>query len=424
MRHTNASSSTKAVCSDQRLRGSLAIHLVKQILPTMDVGRLIIELPSGELIDHRASIPGPEATLTIRRWRTIRRLLVGGNIGFAQSYIDRDWSSSDLTALIELAARNGERFLGGFEGILPVRVFNFVKRACRLNSKRGSRRNIRFHYDLGNEFYNLWLGPSMFYSSAIFPTSHSSLEEAQRRKMARIVDLLQLRREERVLEIGCGWGRFATELALRTKAYVTGITLSASQLEYGQNLVRCCGAEHLVDLRLEDYRETHGQFDRIVSIEMLEAVGRSYWKKYFGTLHDRLRPGGVAVIQVITIAEERAERYHASTDFIQRYIFPGGCLPSLQAIKENVAKAGLELISMETFGNSYALTLSEWRHRFLLAWPRIEALGFGNRFRRLWEYYLSYCEAGFRAGAIDVGLYVLRHSNSRPRHGSSSLVEG
>jgi cyclopropane-fatty-acyl-phospholipid synthase len=411
MLHTNASSSTESLPTvAQRKSRVVAIRLIQWILSTMDTGRLSVELPSGFIVDHRAANAGPEASITIRRWRAIRRLLVSGDIGFAQAYIDNDWSSSDLTTLIELVAKNGDGFLRRIAGLWPVRIANIWQHARRKNSKRGSRHNIQFHYDLGNQFYELWLDESMLYSSALFKAKECSLEQAQWDKMKRILELLQLRGGETVLEIGCGWGELAAAVAARSGSHVSGITLSAAQLEYAQNRVRARGVENQVDLRLQDYRETEGRFDRIVSIEMLEAVGRDYWQTYFETLYSRLKPGGLAIMQVITIAEDRVERYQSCPDFIQRYIFPGGCLPPLRAIKDGIAATGLELVSMETFGESYALTLAEWRRRFLLAWPRIEPLGFGDRFRRLWEYYLCYCEAGFRSGLIDVGLYSLRRA--------------
>jgi cyclopropane-fatty-acyl-phospholipid synthase len=274
------------------------------------------------------------------------------------------------------------------------------------NTKTGSRRNIAFHYDLGNDFYRTWLDASMTYSSALYSRPDQGLEAAQERKLARILALLEMEEGHRVLEIGCGWGDLAARLA-KSGCHVTGLTLSKEQLAHARALAQAEGIAGRTDLRLQDYRDVGGRYDRVVSIEMLEAVGERYWPTYFSTVRERLAPGGRAVLQVITIDEERFKTYRRSADFIQRYIFPGGMLPTRSIVAREAAQAGLRLVAEETFGASYALTLAEWRRRFFAAWPAIERLGFPPAFRRLWEYYLCYCEAGFRAGVIDVGLYVL-----------------
>ena len=394
-----------------RSRGALAsagrAAIVRPFLARLHSGRLVVELPSGERIEHKAAEAGVEARVTIHRWRALRRLVAAGDVGFARAYIDGDWSSPDLTALIELAARNGASFLDRMEGNPIFRMVNALAHAARRNTRAGSRRNIEFHYDLGNEFYRAWLDPSMLYSSAIYASPDQSLEEAQVEKLRRIRAMLDPAENARVLEIGCGWGALAAHLAREAGARVDGITLSPSQLAFARDMIAREGLAGRVDLRLEDYRDTRGAYDRIVSIEMIEAVGESYWPSYFGALRDRLKPGGRAVIQAITIAEERFETYRARPDFIQRYIFPGGFLPTKSAIRDAAARAGLRVVAVDLFGDSYARTLAEWRRRFLAAWPRIEAMGFDASFRRMWEYYLCYCEAGFRTGVIDVGLHAL-----------------
>jgi cyclopropane-fatty-acyl-phospholipid synthase len=276
-----------------------------------------------------------------------------------------------------------------------------------VNTKIGSRRNIAFHYDLGNDFYGQWLDRSMTYSSAFYETPGAALELAQQVKQDRIIEALELHGGEQVLEIGCGWGALAAQLA-RHGAKVIGLTLSARQLAYARDRIGAEGLADRVELRLQDYRDSDGCFDRIVSIEMLEAVGEQYWPAYFTTLRHRLRAGGKAVLQAITISEERFDSYRKGADFIQRYIFPGGTLPTRTILAEQAAQAGLLLDSVTCFGDSYALTLAEWRRRFLNSWPAIETLGFRPSFRRLWEYYLSYCEAGFRMKVLDVGLYSLK----------------
>lgn len=382
--------------------------LLERLIACIDVGRITVVTPSGERIDHRAQEPGPaEAVLVLRSWRAIRRLVLGGGVGFAEAYIDGDWSSPDLAALIELAARNAGRLDRAIGRPLPVRALNRLRHLLNANSRTGSRRNIAFHYDVGNNFYRLWLDRTMTYSAALFDRPGQSLEAAQQAKLERIVELLELDGGEQVLEIGCGWGALAAMVA-RKGAQITGLTLSSEQLAHAKARVAADGLGEQVELRLQDYRDVDGRFDRIVSIEMLEAVGERYWPTYFETLRARLRPGGRAVLQVITIHEGRFESYRRGADFIQRCVFPGGMLPSKAIIADQAARAGLALVSMETFGDSYALTLAEWRRRFLSAWPTVEQFGFEPSFRRLWEYYLSYCEAGFRAGTIDVGLYSLR----------------
>lgn len=389
----------------------MAAGLISRLLPKLDHGRIVIDLPSGEQLDLCGSAPGIEARLTINTWRALRRLLLGGDVGFAKSYVDGDWSTPDLLALLELVAAHGTRLTDQVDGTVLSRVRNWVVHFRRANSLSGSRRNIQFHYDLGNAFYGEWLDPSMLYSSAIFASPDQTLEAAQTAKLRRIVSLLAIEPGQSVLEVGCGWGALAAAMARDAGAQVTGITLSPSQLDYGQALIAREGLGDHVELRLQDYRETSGCYDRLVSIEMIEAVGIAYWPGYFDMIRERLKPGGRAVLQAITIAADRFETYSRQPDFIQRYIFPGGCLPTSDAIRSGLAAAGLRLVEQHTFAESYARTLAEWRRRFLKAWPQIAALGFDMEFQRLWEYYLCYCEAGFRHGLTDVGLYVVEHED-------------
>jgi cyclopropane-fatty-acyl-phospholipid synthase len=405
----------KAAPADGRASGGklpgLAGFALRKALSLVDVGRLVIELPSGVKVERVGATPGPEADLKINKWRALRRLAMGGDVGLAGAYFDDDWSSSDLTALIELAAVNGAHFVDAIEGSAPFRLLNWFAHRVKANTRRGSRRNIEAHYDLGNEFYRLWLDAKMIYSSALFRTSGATLEQAQDAKLQRIVESLQLGGGDSVLEIGCGWGGLAAKIARESAARVTGVTISPAQLDKARALVQEQALEDRVELRLQDYRDIEGRFDRIVSVEMIEAVGREYMPKYFDTIRERLKPGGLCVLQAITIAEDRFAGYCRRPDFIQRYIFPGGFLPSKTLMRETIERAGLKLTAVENFGDSYALTLREWRQRFLKAWPEIEKLGFGPSFKRLWEYYLCYCEAGFRAGAVDVGIYSLAHAS-------------
>lgn len=380
--------------------------LVRRVLRHLECGRLTVMLPSGERIVHIGRLPGPHGVIELRDLRALRRLLTRGDVGFAEGYIAGDWTSPDLTALIAMAAENVARLDRTMDGFWPVRLWRRLGHALKRNSANGSRRNIAFHYDLGNDFYRLWLDASMTYSSACRIAPGQSLEAAQGEKLDRVAAMLSLGGDDDVLEIGCGWGALAARLAGQCRS-VTGLTLSAEQLAYARERIAAKGLSDRVDLRLQDYREEQGRYDRIVSIEMLEAVGEAYWPAYFGKLRDGLKPGGRIVLQAITIREDRFESYKRSPDFIQRYIFPGGMLPTPRLLAEQAERVGLAVTASETFGEGYAHTLAEWRRRFEAEWPKVAALGFDADFRRLWDYYLSYCEAGFRTGTIDVGLYVL-----------------
>jgi cyclopropane-fatty-acyl-phospholipid synthase len=355
--------------SGKKFAGLAGLALGK-VMSLIDVGRLVIELPSGARLERAGANSGPQAEVKLNNWRALRRLMVGGDVGVATAYFDDDWSSADLTALFELASLNGVRFMDALQGSVPFRMLNWVAHRARANTRRGSRRNIEAHYDLGNEFYRLWLDAKMIYSSAIFGSASATLEQAQETKLQRIVDRLQLAGEDSVLEIGCGWGGLATAIAQRSAARVTGVTISPAQLDRARALVQEKALEDRVDLRLQDYRDVEGRFDRIVSVEMVEAVGREYLPRYFDTIRERLKPGGLCVLQAITIAEDRFADYCRRPDFIQRYIFPGGFLPSKTFLRETIERAGLKLTAVENFGGSYALTLNEWRRRFLAAfWP-------------------------------------------------------
>ena len=401
-----------------RVQGVSAAWLVRRLMRQIEYGSLVVHPPAGGRISHFGDKPGPDAVLVLHRWRAVRRLMIEGDVGFAESYMDGDWSSPDLTALITLAARNVAALGTATDGMGWVRKLHHLLHRFRANSRAGARRNIEAHYDLGNEFYAAWLDASMTYSSALYRQPGQSLEQAQQTKQDRVMQLLSLQDGDSVLEVGCGWGGLAGRMAREAGAQVTGITLSPSQLEHAQGALAGTSAA----IRLQDYRDVTETFDRIVSIEMLEAVGAEYWPAYFNQIRNCLRPGGIAVLQVITIAEDRYQIYRRSADFIQRYVFPGGMLPSVSVLTDEIARAGLALKSAEHFGESYARTLREWSHRFQRAWPslsdrktsgvRIGGRLPGERFRRRWEYYLAYCEAGFMAGTIDVGLYQITHAEA------------
>ena len=387
----------------------IAILVLKKFLSIIETGRMVVELPNGCRVERIGRFPGPAAEIRFKSWRGVRRLLAQGDIGLATGYLDGDWDSEDLEALVEIGARNGSRMMDALRGVLPFRVINWIAHRVNLNTRVGSRRNIAAHYDLGNEFYRLWLDRRMIYSSAIYRRREDTLEEAQRAKLAHIIDKLQVSKASTVLEIGGGWGALAATLARAGANRITSITISPSQLDEANMLIRSEDLVNRVEFKLQDYREIKGRFDRIVSIEMIEAVGREFIPKYFEIIRDSLTPGGLCVIQAITIAEDRFGSYCRRPDFIQRFVFPGGFLPSRAFLRDALERADLRLVATENFGESYALTLREWRRRFLETWPQIERLGFDAPFRRLWEYYLCYCEAAFRCGVIDVGFYSIRH---------------
>lgn len=383
---------------------------VLPLLAGLECGRLTLVDPDGasRVFDGRRA--GPQATVRIKDPGALRRLVTGGSVGFAEAYMDGLWDSPDLTAVIELAARNSD-LDSRFEGRFLTRVVNRILHRLRGNTRRGSRRNIAYHYDLGNGFYRRWLDATMTYSAAVFERPDQSLAEAQAVKYERLAALLDVKPGDRVLEIGCGWGGFARHLATTRDVHVTGITLSAEQLAWARNMARREGLEDRLAFRLQDYRDVSETYDAVASIEMFEAVGEEHWPLYFRTLHDRLKPGGRAALQVITIAEDRFERYRQGADFIQRYIFPGGMLPSPSRMRQGLAAAGLSLSHEAAYGSHYAETLRRWQQSFQREWAEIHAEeGFDDRFHRMWSYYLSYCEAGFRAGTIDVCHYGL----SRP----------
>lgn len=382
-------------------RRRLATRLIERMLPALQGGHLNIHLPNGDTILRAGSQPGPEATIAIRRWNALLRIFAAGETGFSDGFIAGDWTSPNLTALLTLFDRNAGCIARASKstaaGLLRDRLTHLRNR----NTRRGSRRNIAAHYDLGNAFYRLWLDAGMNYSSALFH-SNESLEQAQIAKLDRVVELLTISGGERVLEIGCGWGALAERLSDAHSCRVTGLTLSNEQLGYARRRLGARG-----DVRLQDYRDCSGQFDRIVSIEMLEAVGERFWQTYFDVLRARLARHGVAVLQVITIDESRFETYRRRPDFIQRHIFPGGMLPTRSAIEQKAERAGFRVTSWTAFGQSYARTLCEWRTRFERSATEIEALGLDQRFQKMWNYYLCYCEAGFLSGAIDVNLIRL-----------------
>ncbi|HRK95212.1 MAG TPA: cyclopropane-fatty-acyl-phospholipid synthase family protein [Rhodospirillales bacterium] len=397
-----------AVQDDRAVPGDLWSRGFVRLAERIAAGELSVVFPNGgQRTFVQPEHGGPRAVLRINRTRALRRLAFGGDIGFAEAYMDGDWESPDLTALLELALVNEEHAGRHLEPGALQRLANSIRHHLRSNTPSGSRRNIAYHYDLSNAFYRLWLDEGMSYSSAIYAADDQPLAEAQIAKNRRLATLLGLRPGHHVLEIGCGWGGFAIMAARDYGCRVTAVTLSQAQRDHAQEQVRAAGLASRVEIRLQDYRDVTGRFDRVASTEMFEAVGERYWPLFFRLLRERLVAGGVAALQVITINEKRFATYRSRPDFIQKYIFPGGMLPSPTALRDLAAAGAFRLSDQFTFGASYARTLHEWQSRFQHAWGDIEALGFDRRFKRMWEYYLAYCEAGFRTGAIDVGQFRL-----------------
>jgi cyclopropane-fatty-acyl-phospholipid synthase len=372
-------------------------------------GRLLLELWDGSEMVFAGPQDGPSAHVRFNSRRAVRRTAFGGDVGFAEAYMVGECDSGDLVALIELFACNLATVDSSLSGTAVCGFWNRICHVLKPNSRRGSRKNIAYHYDLGNGFYEQWLDPSMTYSSALYEDGVTDLSEAQQRKYQRVAELLDLSPGQHILEIGCGWGGFAEYVARDHGCRVTGLTLSNEQHAYATDRIARAGLQDRVEIRLQDYRDVQGRFDRIASIEMFEAVGEKNWPTYFQTIRDRLAPSGNAVLQVISIAEDRYEQYRTGADFIQRYIFPGGMLPTPALLEKESEQAGLRVSHADQFGESYRRTLAEWSVAFESAWPRVRALGYDERFRRMWRYYLAYCEAGFRVGTIDVGHYKLVH---------------
>ena len=366
-------------------------------------GRLTVNLPDGAAHHLEGRESGRAAVLRISDWRCVRRAIVGGDIGFAEGYMAGEWDSPHLATLLEAFADNYERLSRLVDGNPVLNALNRLAHGLNRNSRRGSRRNIHAHYDLGNDFYSQWLDGSMTYSAARFGDPDQSLEQAQQAKYARLAALMDLRRDQSVLEIGCGWGGFADYAAREVGARVTAITISREQHDFARRRIHEAGLAERVDIRLVDYRDVEGRFDRVASIEMFEAVGEQYWADYFNVLRRVLKPGGRAGLQIITIRDDLFEGYRRRPDFIQKYVFPGGMLPSEPRLAPVITGAGLAWDVTERFGQDYAATLDQWGRRFDSAWPVIAAGGrFDERFRRLWRFYLAYCEAGFRSGRTDV----------------------
>ncbi len=380
---------------------NVADKLVFKFLNNLSHGYLEITTPDGKLLKFGNSNEKLHANILVKKPNFNYNLIRGGSIGFAESYMRGDFKTDNLSNLIELTARNIE-VIHKFSGLLDFPIINFVKNKIIKNTKSRSKENIAKHYDLGNDFFSLWLDDTLTYSSAIFDDKSKNLSDAQNNKYQKLIDLIKPNNGDKVLEIGCGWGGFAEYLGKKYDVKLDCITISKKQFEYAKERIFNCGLNEKVTIEIKDYRDLKGKYDSIASIEMIEAVGQNYLEGYFKTIKTNLSDGGNAAIQAITIDDKLFDRYKNKQDFIQKYIFPGGFLPNKNSINRYVSDNGLTINSYISYADHYADTLAIWRDSFLKKWDLIKNQGFDLTFKRMWEFYLSYCEAGFKSKNIDL----------------------
>ena len=413
----NTSNSTSNISSSRTalsmpVDAPSAARATLKLLLRLKHGTLTVKLPDGS-VQRFGNGESPMASLHLLNWNVCSAALKSGDIGFAESFIAGDWTTPHLTELLRVLIINRKEVEDVIYGTWLGRFAYRIKHLLNRNTKANSQKNIHAHYDLGNAFYELWLDGTMNYSSAIFETPETSMKDAQHAKVRRALRMAQVKPGDRVLEIGCGWGALAEKATKEFDASIVGVTLSTEQLEWAQKRMQREGVAERADLRLQDYRDIgkttpDAPFDAICSIEMVEAVGQAYWPEYFQTVARLLKPGGYACIQSIVIADDLFERYIGSTDFIQQYIFPGGCLPCPKEFRAQARAAGFEVVDEFSFGQDYARTLQLWREDFVAQESHVLQLGFDKRFIRIWEFYLSYCEAAFTEANTDVVQYTLR----------------
>ena len=390
------------------LLNKISDKLVFNFLSKIDYGYLEIKTFDGEILKFGNPEEPLSANIIIKKPNFNYNLIRGGSIGFAECYMRGEFETDDLSNLIELTARN-IKIIHRFSGLLDVPVINYIKNKIIKNTKSRSKENIAKHYDLGNEFFSLWLDDTLTYSSAIFNEHSKNLAEAQKNKYQKLIDLIKPNNGDKVLEIGCGWGGFAEYLGKKYDVKLDCITISKKQFEYAKERIHKCGLNEKVNIEIKDYRDLQGKYNSIASIEMIEAVGQNYLESYFKTIKDNLSGGGKAAIQAITIDDSLFDRYKNKQDFIQKYIFPGGFLPNKNSINRYVSDNGLTVNSYISYADHYANTLSIWRNEFLKKWELIKNQGFDLKFKRMWEFYLSYCEAGFKSKNIDLIQFSLQN---------------
>ena len=390
------------------LLNKISDKLVFNFLNKIDYGYLEIKTFDGEILKFGNPEEPLSANIIIKKPNFNYNLIRGGSIGFAECYMRGEFETDDLSNLIELTARN-IKIIHRFSGLLDVPVINYIKNKIIKNTKSRSKENIAKHYDLGNEFFSLWLDDTLTYSSAIFNEHSKNLTEAQNNKYQKLIDLIKPNNGDKVLEIGCGWGGFAEYLGKKYDVKLDCITISKKQFEYAKERIHKCGLNEKVNIEIKDYRDLQGKYNSIASIEMIEAVGQNYLESYFKTIKDNLSGGGKAAIQAITIDDSLFDRYKNKQDFIQKYIFPGGFLPNKNSINRYVSDNGLTVNSYISYADHYANTLSIWRNEFIKKWELIKNQGFDLKFKRMWEFYLSYCEAGFKSKNIDLIQFSLQN---------------
>jgi len=381
--------------------------IAQKFFSKIKYGELTVKFPSGSIGIFKGVNSQYKANLTINNYKFISKILKRKSVGFAESYMDGDFHSSNLTNLLLLSFKNEKYFLENLKSNILFNAYAKFKHFLNENTKSQSKKNIEYHYDLGNKFYTKWLDQSMTYSSACFENENQNLFDAQLNKYHKIAHALNLNENSKVLEIGCGWGGFSSFAAKNFKSRIDAITISKAQFDYASNKIQKEGLGEKVTIKLKDYRDIESQYSNIASIEMFEAVGKKYWEKYFDVVKNSLVSSGKAALQIITIDEKRSFDYQNQPDFIQQYIFPGGMLPTKKELSEINQKVGLDLIEMNSFGLSYAKTLNVWNDQFQNSWKDLINLGFNERFKRMWEFYLSYCETGFLSKSTDVSHFII-----------------
>ena len=387
---------------------SASDKLVFNILNRIDHGYLEITSFNGHTLKFGNPEDNLKANLIIKKPNFTYNLIRGGSIGFAECYMRGEFETNNLSNLIELTARN-IKVIYKFSGLLDFPIINFVKNKIIKNTKSRSKDNIAKHYDLGNDFFSLWLDDTLTYSSAIFEDETKNLSEAQNNKYQKLIDLIKPNNGDKVLEIGCGWGGFAEYIGKKYDVKLDCITISKKQFEYTKERIHKCGLNEKVNIEIKDYRDLRGKYNSIASIEMIEAVGQNYLDSYFKTIKDNLSYNGKAAIQAITIDDSLFDRYKNKQDFIQKYIFPGGFLPNKNSINQYVSDNDLTINSYVSYADDYASTLAIWKKEFNEKWDLIKNKGFDLTFKRMWEFYLSYCEAGFKSKNIDLIQFSLQN---------------
>ena len=387
---------------------SASDKLVFNILKRINYGYLEITSFDGQTLKFGNPEDNLKANLIIKKPNFTYNLIRGGSIGFAECYMRGEFETNNLSNLIELTARN-IKIIYKFSGLLDFPIINFVKNKIIKNTKSRSKDNIAKHYDLGNDFFSLWLDDTLTYSSAIFEDETKNLSEAQNNKYQKLIDLIKPNNGDKVLEIGCGWGGFAEYIGKKYDVKLDCITISKKQFEYTKERIHKCGLNEKVNIEIKDYRDLRGKYNSIASIEMIEAVGQNYLDSYFKTIKDNLSYNGKAAIQAITIDDSLFDRYKNKQDFIQKYIFPGGFLPNKNSINQYVSDNDLTINSYVSYADDYASTLAIWKKEFNEKWDLIKNKGFDLTFKRMWEFYLSYCEAGFKSKNIDLIQFSLQN---------------